>query len=329
MSEPILVAKGLWKSYGNSGSFLREGATNKPRPALIDVSLTLEPGQILGIVGESGSGKSTLARCLTLLERPDRGTVLFRREDLTAMSASQLRSRRRYIQTIFQDPYSSLNPRLTVGDTLAEVLTVHRLVERGAVDNRVAELLDQVGLPITAAKRYPADFSGGQRQRICIARALAAEPVVIIADEPVSALDVSVRAQIVNLLVDLNRELNLAVIFIGHDLILVDHIAQNMAVMLGGQIVELLPANLGLEHARHPYTKELLAAVPRLEPREYNDTDQPIVELSRDLPTMGCPYWQRCPHRLDPKCETQTPTLREIGPGHFVASFYDAPTLLR
>jgi peptide/nickel transport system ATP-binding protein len=325
MVEPILEAVGLTKSFEPKRRWLSfAGERTRPRPALMDVSLSLARGETVGVVGESGSGKSTLARCMALLELPDAGRVLFAGEDLTALPKADLRRRRRQIQTIFQDPFVSLNPILRVGDALAEVLRFHGRVARGRVQARVRQLLDQVGLPSSAARRYPRDFSGGQRQRICIARALAAEPEVLIADEPVSALDVSVQAQVLNLLIDLREELGLAVVFIGHDLVLVDYFAPRIAVMLGGQIVELLPPACSLEDARHPYTRELLAAVPRLEPVSL-DARERIVELAGALPSEGCPFWARCPHRLDARCETETPPLREVAPGHWVACFYDLP----
>jgi peptide/nickel transport system ATP-binding protein len=203
------------------------------------------------------------------------------------------------------------------------VLSVHRLVPRPGIRRRVVELLDQVGLPPSAADLHPADFSGGQRQRICIARALAAEPEVLIADEPVSSLDVSIRAQVLNLLLDLRERLGLAIILIGHDLLLVGAIAPRIAVMLGGQIVELLPRGIPLAAARHPYTRELLAAVRRLEPGAKIGS-APATPTAA-MPARGCSYWPRCPYRGDPRCESQTPPLREIAPGHRVASFYDLP----
>jgi oligopeptide/dipeptide ABC transporter ATP-binding protein len=325
MAEPILEAVGLTKSFEPKRHWLYFGADRpRPRPALLDVSLSLAPGEAIGVVGESGSGKSTLARCMALLEQPDAGRVLFAGEDLTALPKAELRRRRRQIQTIFQDPFASLNPTLRVGDALAEVLRFHGRVARDRVQARLGQLLDQVGLPSSAARRYPRDFSGGQRQRICIARALAAEPEVLIADEPVSALDVSVQAQVLNLLIDLREELGLAIVFIGHDLVLVDYFAPRIAVMLGGQIVELLPPACSLKNARHPYTRELLAAVPRLEPVSLHARER-VVELAGALPAEGCPFWARCPHRLDARCETETPPLHEVAPGHLVACFYDSP----
>jgi len=315
MADALLSARGLSKTYGS-----RAGA----RPALVEASLDIDAGEIIGVVGESGSGKTTLARCLGLLERPSSGGVLFKGEDLTLLSLAALRTRRRAIQTVFQDPYASLNPRIRVGDAIAEVLKVHRLVPRPTSRRRVVELLDQVGLPASAADLYPADFSGGQRQRLCIARALAAEPEILIADEPVSSLDVSIRAQVLNLLLDLRERLGLAIILIGHDLLLIGAVAPRVAVMLGGQIVELLPAGVPLVAARHPYTRELLAAVRRLEPGARIGTAPAAAPAA--MAARGCAYWSRCPHRGDPRCETQMPPLREVAPGHLVASFYDLPS---
>ena len=259
MVEPILRIEGVSKSYG------RRRGDAALRPALSPVSLHLMPGEILGIVGESGSGKTTLARCIALLERPDTGRVLFHGEDLMTLGDRDLRKRRRAIQTVFQDPFASLNPRMTVGDALAEVVSFHKLARREDVGKRVAELLDQVGLPQRAAQDYPAAFSGGQRQRICIARALAAEPEILIADEPVSSLDVSVQAQVVNLLLDLRDRLGLSVIFIGHDLLLIDFLAPRIVVMLAGEIVETVSGGASIHTAQHAYTRALLTAVPNLE----------------------------------------------------------------
>jgi oligopeptide/dipeptide ABC transporter ATP-binding protein len=313
LAEPILEARGLWKSYAAPGW---RGAT-PARPALIDASLALARGEVLGVVGESGSGKTTLARCLALLARPDRGSVRLAGEDLTALAPRALRRRRRRIQTVFQDPFASLNPRLTAGEAIAEVLRVHRLAARGAVAGRVAALLDLVGLPKAAAGRYPSDFSGGQRQRICIARALAAEPEVLIADEAVSALDVSIRAQILNLLLDLRDELGLSMVFIGHDLFVVDFVATRVAVMLGGQIVELLPG-ARLERARHPYTQELLAAAPTLARGAPAAAE---TAIAGGPPPVGCPYLHRCPHTPEARCRSEYPPLTDRGGGHLLAAF--------
>lgn len=254
MAELLLRVEGLSKSYGKG-----------LRPALSPASFELAKGEILGVVGESGSGKTTLARCVALLEQPDSGRVIFKGEDLTALSAGALRRRRRGIQTVFQDPYASLNPTKRIGDALGEVMRVHGLATKATVRARVMSLLEQVGLPATAADAYPKSFSGGQRQRICIARALAAEPDILIADEPVSSLDVSVQAQVVNLILDLKDKLGLSVIFIGHDLRLIDFIAPRILVMLSGEIVETIPADCAIDDARHEYTRALLQAIPKLE----------------------------------------------------------------
>jgi oligopeptide transport system ATP-binding protein len=318
----LLVAEHLTRIYAHRRGWLRDADVPGPRgvarPALADASLSLGRGEAIGIVGESGSGKSTLARCLALLERPDAGRVLLDGVDLTRLGRRQLRRSRRRIQVVFQDPYSSLNPRLTVGSALREVLSVHDLVPRDQIPRRVQALLDQVGLAARAVERYPSDFSGGQRQRICIARALAADPEVLIADEPVSALDVSIQAQILNLLADLRVRLRLSMIFISHDLHVVRYIAPRIAVMFGGRIVEILPPGVPLEGARHPYTEALLAARSRLEPGWLARTGQLDGELAAALPATGCPFRARCPHALA-VCETVDPPLRDLVSGHAVA----------
>ena len=321
----LLVAEGLTKTYAHRRGWAlpRTGrpAHDAVRPALIDASLSLERGESVGIVGESGSGKSTLARCLALLERPDAGRVLLDGADLTELRAGPLRRSRRRIQVVFQDPYASLNPRLTVGSALREVLVVHRLVPADRIDRRAAELLEQVGLPAAAADRHPSDFSGGQRQRICIARALAADPELLIADEPVSSLDVSIQAQILNLLADLRAQLGLTMIFISHDLYVVRYIAPRIAVMFGGRIVETLPAGVPLEEARHPYTQALLASRSRLEPGWLAGTGGLDAELSASLPAVGCPFRGRCPHAFAP-CRDIDPPGQDIARGHSVACHY-------
>ena len=323
----LLVAEHLTRIYAHRPGWMwgagAPGPRGAARPALTDASLSLERGEAIGIVGESGSGKSTLARCLALLERPDAGRVLLEGVDLMRLGRCQLRRSRRRIQVVFQDPYSSLNPRLTVGSALREVLSVHDLVPRDHIPRRVEALLDQVGLPARAVERYPSDFSGGQRQRICIARALAANPAVLIADEPVSALDVSIQAQILNLLADLRVRLALSMIFISHDLHVVRYIAPRIAVMFGGRIVEVLPPGVSLERARHPYTKALLAARSRLEPGWLARTGQLDGELAAALPAAGCAFRARCPHAMA-ICETVDPPLRDLGSGHAVACHYVA-----
>ncbi len=321
----LLAAEHLTKTYAHRRGWSpapgRAGVPHAVRPALADASLSLERGESVGIVGESGSGKTTFARCLALLERPDAGRVLLDGIDLTGLGAGPLRRVRRRIQVVFQDPYSSLNPRLTVGSTLREVLLVHRLAARDRIDRRVDELLDQVGLPARAVDRYPSDFSGGQRQRICIARALAATPDILIADEPVSALDVSIQAQILNLLVDLRARLALSMIFISHDLHVVRYIAPKIAVMFGGSIVEMLPPGIPLESARHPYTQALLASRSRLEPGWLTRVGELNADLSASLPATGCPFRGRCPHAFA-LCRDVDPAARDIGEGHAVACHY-------
>jgi oligopeptide/dipeptide ABC transporter ATP-binding protein len=291
------------------------------RAALIDVSIALGQAEVLGLVGESGSGKSTLARCLAMLERPDAGSVLLQGVDLVTLGQRELRRRRRRTQIVFQDPYASLNPRLSVYAALAEVLRVHHLVPRAGIPGRVADLLSLVGLPSSAADRFPSEFSGGQRQRVCIARALAAEPDVLIADEPLSSLDVSIQAQILNLLLGLRDELGVAMLFISHDLHVVRRSAPTIAVIFGGRIVETLPPAVSLEEARHPYTRALLAALPRL------DAKLPEVPHSGDLgaalPADGCPFRDRCPHAFE-LCAEIDPSLVAITPEHLVACHHVA-----
>jgi len=324
-SDALLEVDDLRKSYRDRGGGPRrvrrtlDPSEHSRRPALVDVSLRLERGEILGVVGESGSGKSTLARCVSLLERPDSGRVVFDGIDLTSLGTRALRPHRRRVQIVFQDPYASLNPRLTIRSMLAEVLHVHRLVPRDGIGTRIDELLALVGLPAAAADRYPSDFSGGQRQRVCIARALAAEPDILIADEAVSALDVSIQAQVLNLLMRLRDELGLTMIFISHDLHVVRRIAPRIAVMFGGRIVELLPPGVPLEDARHPYTRALLAAAPRLDASRLEELE--VTDMSAALPAGGCPFRDRCPHAFE-LCASEDPPLLPIAGGHLAACHY-------
>jgi oligopeptide/dipeptide ABC transporter ATP-binding protein len=318
VAVPLLSVEGLTRTYASRTGLLGRGRDRTTRPALSDVSFTLERGEILGIVGESGSGKSTLARCVTLLERPDAGRVLFRGRDVAALPGRERRETRRRIQIVFQDPFSSLDPTQSVGSAIREVLAVHRLVPRAERGARVRALLDQVALPSTAVDRYPSDFSGGQRQRICIARALAAEPEILIADEAVSALDVSIQAQILNLLLDLRDELGLAIVFISHNLHVVERVAPRVAVMFGGRIVERLGVGVPLEAARHPYTRALAAAIPRLERAETLGASPFGDDASARLPVVGCPYRERCALAVA-RCATEDPPLASIGNDHLVA----------
>jgi ABC-type oligopeptide transport system ATPase subunit len=257
------------------------GTAAEPIRAVDGVDLTVHAGECVALVGESGSGKTTLGRCLLRLVEPDRGEIRFRGEDLLALGRRALRTRRRAFQMVFQDPYDSLSPRLRVGELLAEPLAAHGIVPRERRPARVEELLERVGLPAEAAGRYPHEFSGGQRQRIGIARALATEPALLVADEPVSALDVSVSARVLELLGRLRRELDLAVLLIAHDLAMVERTADRVLVMHAGKVVEEAPARRLFASPEHPYTRELLAAVPRLPPapvRPGTDGDVPLSD---------------------------------------------------
>ena len=278
--------------------------------ALRGVSLTVRRGEVLGIVGESGCGKSTLARLLVGLDAPDHGTVTFDGVDLASLRGAARRNFHRRAQMVFQDPYGSLNPRLTVGDTLAEALRVHRVVPRDTVAARVAELLDQVNLPRDAATRRPHEFSGGQRQRVGIARALALAPELIVADEPVSALDVSVQAGIINLLSELRATLGLTLVFITHDLRLVRHLTERVAVMYLGKVVETGPTSSVFAQARHPYTRALISALPRLDP----DAPPRPAPISGEVPSplnppSGCAFHPRCPAAQTSQCTQEEPQL--------------------
>ena len=280
--------------------------------ALSGVSVAVHAGETLGIVGESGCGKSTLARALVRLHRPDAGMVRFEGDDIASLTGPALLRFNRAVQMVVQDPFASLNPRMTVGATLAEALRVHHSVAEADIQARVLALLDQVQLPASAAARHPHEFSGGQRQRIGIARALAVEPRVIIADEPVSALDVSVQAQIVNLFVELQERLGLALVFITHDLRLVRHMTHRVAVMYLGRVVETGPTQTLFAAPRHPYTRALISAVPSLTP------GQPKAEAVRgELPSplnppSGCAFHPRCPI-AEPRCAVEAPNLDATG----------------
>jgi oligopeptide/dipeptide ABC transporter ATP-binding protein len=276
--------------------------------ALSGVSIAIEAGETLGVVGESGCGKSTLARCLVRLTQPDAGLVRFEGENVTQLDGAASLRFHRAVQMVFQDPFASLNPRMTVGAALAEVLRVHRIVPAADIPARVLALLDQVQLPASAAERYPHAFSGGQRQRIGIARALAMEPRVIIADEPVSALDVSVQAQIVNLFMDLQERLGLALVFITHDLRLVRHVTHRVAVMYLGRVVETGLTRDIFAAPRHPYTRALISAVPSLIPGQAT-ADAVRGELPSPMnPPPGCPFHPRCPIAM-PRCAVDAPAL--------------------
>jgi len=319
-TEVILEVRDLVKHYPVSSGFL--GRQVGLVRAVDGVSFSIRRGETLGLVGESGCGKTTTGRCILQLERPTSGSVRFEGQELTTLSPGALRAVRRRIQVIFQDPYSSLNPRMTVSQIVGEPLIVHRLVpDAGAQATRVQELLRQVGLLPQHGRRYPHELSGGQRQRVGIARALALEPSLIICDEPVSALDVSIQAQIINLLEDLRRELGLTYLFVAHDLSVVRHISDRVAVMYLGRIVELADRQALYEAPRHPYTKALLSAVPIPDPMVEAQRERVVLggEVPSPLhPPQGCAFHPRCPIAVE-ECHRIRPDLRDLGAGHEAA----------
>lgn len=289
--------------------------------AVDDVSLQLGAAETLGLVGESGCGKSTLGRTVLRLLDPAAGKILFEGRDIAHMSQHELRPLRSRMQIIFQDPYGSLNPRMTVRATLLEAMRVHGGRKSALEEQRaLLELLERVGLRPEALERYPHEFSGGQRQRVGIARALSVKPRFIVADEPVSALDLSIQAQIVNLLMDLQAELGVSYLFIAHDLKLVEHVSQRVAVMYLGRIVELMPRERLAEHSLHPYTRALRSAVPEIDPEKRRLRVLLSGELPSPLaPPPGCTFHPRCSIAQKGLCDVSRPELRELAPGHFVA----------
>ncbi|CAM3432601.1 ABC transporter ATP-binding protein [Marinicrinis lubricantis] len=315
MSQPLIEVNHLKKHF-NVGN----GQTLK---AVDDVSFTIAKGETLGMVGESGCGKSTVGRTMLRLYEPTAGEMIFEGQDIYQLKPGKMKELRRDIQMIFQDPYASLNPRMTVSDIIGEALDIHHLAknkkERKA---RIEELLDLVGLNPDHATRYPHEFSGGQRQRIGIARALAVNPKFIICDEPISALDVSIQAQVVNLLMELQKKFGLTYLFIAHDLAMVKHISDRVAVMYLGKMVELADSEELYSNPLHPYTKALMSAIPVPDPTAQREK----IVLSGDLPSpinppSGCPFRTRCPLATE-KCANEVPSFREVRPGHYTACHY-------
>lgn len=315
MTEPLLKVRGLKKHFAMESPIPFRKSTQSVK-AVDGVSFDVFPGETLGIVGESGCGKSTMARLVNQLITPSGGTVEFKGENLVGIDSKRLRSYRKSIQMVFQDPFASLDPRKTIGQLIAEPLVIHSIGNKETRSARVKELLEVVGLSEYHAERYPHEFSGGQRQRINIARALALNPEVIICDEPVSALDVSVQAQVINLLKQLQKEFNLTYIFISHDLNVVKYMCDRIAVMYLGKIVEMGTYKDLYDHPKHPYTKALLSAIPKESP---HDKKERII-LTGSVPSpinppSGCHFHERCPVALD-ICKTVVPELKETGNGH-------------
>jgi oligopeptide transport system ATP-binding protein len=326
MTEPrvLLEVSDLIKHYPVRGGVLRRKVGTVH--AVDGVSFTLGVGETLGLVGESGCGKSTVARSILRLIEPTSGSIRIDGQDITHLGKAELRAHRRTMQIVFQDPFASLNPRMTAGDIVGEPLSVHRIAAGRAKRERVAELFEQVGLRPDQMQNYPHQFSGGQRQRICIARALSLRPDLIVCDEPVSALDVSIQAQVINLLIDLQRRHGFSYLFIAHDLAVVAHISHRVAVMYLGRIVELAEKTELFANPRHPYTQALLASVPVADPK--TKSLKPMIDgdvPSPINPPSGCAFHTRCPYVME-RCKIERPMLAEVGAQHQVACWLNEGT---
>ncbi|MBP8255717.1 MAG: dipeptide ABC transporter ATP-binding protein [Opitutaceae bacterium] len=325
MSQPLIQVENLAMHFP-----VKEGLFQRSRRfcrAVDGVSFSVNAGETIGLVGESGCGKSTLGKCIVRLLRPTSGRILFDGVDLSVLSARRMKPHRRHLQMIFQDPVESLNARHTVGEILAEPFAIHEIGDPAHRRKKVRELLDKVGLPSNAADRYPFEFSGGQRQRIGIARAIALEPRAIVCDEPVSALDVSIQSQVLNLMLDLQREMRLSYLFIAHNLAVVKHVSDRIAIMYLGHIVEFADADSLYRDPRHPYTRALISAIPEPDPRRRSER----IVLKGDVPSpinppSGCPFHTRCPYATE-RCRQEVPRLRSApeATGHEVACHYDRP----
>ncbi len=316
--QPILAVENLRMHFPVKGGVIRRAVA--ACKAVDGVSFSIRPGETLGLAGESGCGKSTLGKTIARLYKPTEGNIHFQGTNLAGMSRSELKPFRREIQMIFQDPYESLNPRQTVANIVEEPFIIHKMGTREERRKWVTELLEQVGLPSVAAQRYPFEFSGGQRQRIGIARALALKPKLIICDEPVSALDVSIQSQVLNLLMNLQQDLGLSYLFISHDLAVVKHISDRIAIMYLGKLVELGDSEAIYKNPRHPYTKSLISAIPVPDPTHVPDRQILEGDVPSPInPPPGCAFAPRCPVRASDECTERVPELVEVEPGYWLS----------